>query len=237
MTYFQYDPAILAQYPNLTGGIIRLQNTHNPPSSPELQAAYLAEQTAVREKIGETPLSELPALAGWRVAFRQFGVDPTQYRSACESLLRRLTKKGDIPSINTLVDIGNLVSIRYGLPIAILDMAQIAGTITVHVADGSETFIDLHETEPVHPAVGEVVFSDVNKQVVARRWCWRQSATSAASETTTEALITIEAQHAGGETSVRAAVQDILPLLQLYAGGTAHHALLNAANPAFQAQK
>lgn len=233
MTLFQYHPDILAQYPNLSGGIILLQGTHNPPSSPELQAAYLAEQNAVRARIGAKSLSELPALAGWRAAFRQFGVDPTQYRSACESLLRRLTKKGDIPAINTLVDIGNLVSIRYGLPIAILDRTQINGAITVHVADGSETFIDLHESEPVHPAVGEVVFSDVNQHVVARRWCWRQSATSAASATTTDALITIEAQHAGGEADVRAALADILPLLQHYAGGTAQYALLNAANPVF----
>ena len=39
-------------------------------------------------------------------------------RSAAEALLRRLTKQGSIPSINTLVDIGNLVSIRYALPVA-----------------------------------------------------------------------------------------------------------------------
>ena len=72
-------------------------------------------------RIGETPLSELPTLAAWRRAFRAFGVDPTAYRSAAEALLRRLTKQGSIPSINALVDIGNLVAIRYGLPVAMFD--------------------------------------------------------------------------------------------------------------------
>jgi DNA/RNA-binding domain of Phe-tRNA-synthetase-like protein len=45
--------------------------------------------------------------------FTRFGAKPTQYRCAAEALLRRLAKHGDISPINTLVDIGNLVSIRY----------------------------------------------------------------------------------------------------------------------------
>ena len=47
------------------------------------------------------------------------------------ALLRRLTKKGDIPSINAVVDICNLVSIRYALPVAAFDLAAITGGVTV----------------------------------------------------------------------------------------------------------
>lgn len=233
MTYFQYHPAVLQAHPHIQGGIIRAAQVHNAPTPPDLQALYMAEQGAVKARIGTQSLSELPSLAGWRAAFRRFGVDPTQYRSAAESLLRRLTKKGDIPMINTLVDAGNLISIRYGLPVAVLDLAQINGTITVQPATGSETFVDLHETEPVHPEAGEVIFIDPQGHVVARRWCWRQSATSAASLTTTEALITIEAQHPGSAAEVSAAVNDLTVLLATYAGGQYTHALINASQPAF----
>src|SRR5882724_4617354 len=99
---FQYHADIRARFPALTGGVILAQGLRNPPTTEALQAAYLAEQQAVLQRIGTTPLSELPSLAAWRAAFRAFGVDPTQYRCAAEALLRRLTKKGDIPSINTL---------------------------------------------------------------------------------------------------------------------------------------
>ena len=78
----------------------------------------------------------LAELATW-ITYKQ---KPTQYRSAIEALLRRLTKKGDIPSISTLVDIGNLVSIRRRLPVAFFDRAEIAGTTIVRFADGSELF-------------------------------------------------------------------------------------------------
>ncbi len=217
---FQYHADILTRFPELTGGVILARGLRNAATPEALLAAYQNEQQAVIARIGSTPLSELPSLAGWRAAFRAFGVDPTQYRSAAEALLRRLTKKGDIPSINTLVDLGNLVSIRYGLPVAIMDTQAMQGALTVHFADGSERFTTLGEAEVEHPEPGEVVFSDETKLVSARRWCWRQSEGSAAGESTTDAIITVEAQHPAGRADVQAALDDLLKLLNDYAGGT-----------------
>ncbi len=233
MPTFQYSPLIIEKFPQVVGGVIIAQGLSNPPTSDGLRERYLAEQVAVKTRIGETPLSELESLAAWRRTFSAFGVSPTGYRSAAEALLRRLTKKGDIPVINTLVDIGNLVSIRYGLPVAIFDRRQINGVVTVHFADGTEPYIELDNDEVLHPEVGEVVFSDTQKMVIARRWCWRQSATSAATELTTDAIITVEAQHVGGQGDIEKAVADLLELLRAYAGGTAQYesAILTAGHP------
>jgi DNA/RNA-binding domain of Phe-tRNA-synthetase-like protein len=216
---FQYHADILARFPQLTGGVILARGLRNGTTPEALRAAYLAEQAAVNLRIGSTPLSEISALAGWRAAFRAFGVDPTQYRCAAEALLRRLTKKGDIPSLNTLVDIGNLVSIRYALPVAVFDVRALRGAITVHVADGTERFTPLGEAAVEQPEAGEVVFSDETKLVVARRWCWRQSDESAAREATTDAIITVEAQHPAGRADVERALRDLLKLLAEHAGG------------------
>ena len=128
MASFQYDASIIENYPNLAAAVIVAQGMTNAPTPDKLCNLYLDEQAAVKARIGTTPLSELPTLSAWRRAISAFGVSPTKYRSAAESLLRRLTKKGDIPSINTLVDIGNLASIRYGLPVAIFDTRQIKAT-------------------------------------------------------------------------------------------------------------
>ncbi len=217
MPTFQYHPDILAAFPQLSGGVILARGLRNGAAPEELRAAYLAEQQAVLARIGDKPLSEIESLSAWRGAFRAFGVEPTQYRSAAEALLRRLTKKGDIPGINTLVDVGNLVSIRHALPVAVFDVQ--ARAVTVHFADGTERFTPLGETAVEHPEPGEVVFSDESKRVIARRWCWRQSDDSAARESTTDAIITVEAQHAGGRADVEAALSELLSLLRKYAGG------------------
>lgn len=232
MTHFQYDEKIIENYPNIIGGVIITSGMSNPPTSDELKSGYLLEQEAVKNRIGDTPLSELASLSAWRKAISAFGVSPTKYRSAAEALLRRLTKKGDIPIINTLVDIGNLVSIRYGLPVAIFDTRQIEGAIRVHYSDGTEKYIELGNDAILHPEVGEVIFSDDKQMVIARRWCWRQSATSAANDNTTHAVITVEAHHDTAPEDIQNSVNDLLSLLETYAGGTYQSAILTADHPA-----
>jgi DNA/RNA-binding domain of Phe-tRNA-synthetase-like protein len=142
-----------------------------------------------------------------------------------------LTKKGDIPSINLLVDLGNLVSIRYALPVAVFDTHILHGAVTVHFADGSERYTTLGQDEVEHPDPGEVVFSDETKLVIARRWCWRQRDQSAAQQETTQAIITVEAHHAEGKQDVDAALDDLLTLLRMYAGGNFLSRRLDPSNP------
>jgi DNA/RNA-binding domain of Phe-tRNA-synthetase-like protein len=234
-TYFQYEPAIVARYPEVTGGVLLVRGLENGTTSEELATAYQAEQQATLQRLGNKPLSQVESISAWRSAFSAFGVEPTKYRCAAEALLRRLTKKGDIPSINRLVDLGNLVSIRYALPVAVLDLRQIQGTVTVHFATGAERFTPLGVAEAEHPEPGEVIFSDEARVVQARRWCWRQSEQSAAQLDTTDVLITVEAQHKGGQATIDAALKDLQELLGRYAGGSQSCDVLNAAKLAFSA--
>ncbi len=210
---FRYDPVIVDRFPSVRAGIVHATGLDNGSSSPELVAEFTAEQHAAIERIGEIPLAELPSIAAWRRAFAAFGVKPTQYRSAVEALLRRLTKKGDIPSINTLVDIGNLISIRYAMPVAVFDQAKVSPPTTVTFAAGTESFTDLGSSETMHPETGEVVFVDADDEVVARRWCWRQSAQSATGPDTTDALFVIEGHHEAAADDIPSAVADLRELL------------------------
>lgn len=216
MGAFRYDQAIIERFPGVCGGVVHATGLVNPPSSPELVDLYQEEQRTVLETIGETPLSDVPALAAWRRVFSGFGVKPTQYRSAVEALLRRLTKQGDIPSINTLVDMANLISIRHRLPVAVFDQSAITGDTTVRFADGTEAFTDLGSDTITRPEPGEVVFVDDSGLVSARRWCWRQSTQSAAGVSTSDAVITIEGHHAGAGTDVAAALNDMFGLLDRF---------------------
>ena len=226
---FRYSDALINHFPQTVGGLISGLGLTNGPTPDLLKERFLAEQQAVLAKIGETPLSDLPSLAAWRQTFRQFGVNPTKTRCAPEALLRRLTKQGDIPSINTLVDIGNLISIRYAMPVAVFDTRSVQGPITVDLATGSEHFIELGSDEVIHPEPGEVVFADETGMVVARRWCWRQSIESAAQAETTNVIICIEAQHEEGLGDATQGVADLLSLLKEFAGGTYESAILSSA--------
>ncbi len=231
---FRYDPAILVRYPGTVGGVIHASGVRNGPTPPGLAAAFAAEQAAVLARIGATPLSEIPSLAAWRRVFRGFGVDPTQYRSAAEALLRRLTKQGNLPSIGTLVDLGNLVSIRHALPVAVVDRRAISGGILVRFARGDEPWSDLGSSMTDRPADGEVVFVDDREAVIARRWCWRQSAESAARDDTTDILVTVEGHHDEAHGAVAEALDDLESLSRAHAApDTLRRGMLTAESPQF----
>jgi DNA/RNA-binding domain of Phe-tRNA-synthetase-like protein len=234
MPRFRYDATVTARFPTIVGGIIHARGVASGSTSTDLARAIRDEQAAVLDQIGETPLSELPTLAAWRRVFRGFGVDPTAYRSAAEALLRRLTKQGSIPSIGALVDLGNLVSIRYGLPVSVMDQAVVTGGTTVRFAVGHERFTDLGSRARETPEPGEVIFVDEAGQVSARRWCWRQSAESASGPATTEILVTVEGHHAAASSDVAAAMGDLEGLLRIHAAPAEMvAAVLHAGAPVF----
>ncbi|MGH8958365.1 MAG: B3/B4 domain-containing protein [Acidimicrobiia bacterium] len=210
---FAYDPSITAAYPTIRAGILHATGLVNGPAPPTLVAEYRTAQIEAAHRLAETEIADLPSIASWRRAFTRFGAKPTQYRSAVEALLRRLSKQGDIPTISALVDTGNLVSIRYAMPVAVIDASSIDSQVTVRFATGSESFIELGSKAAVHPELGEVIFIDAGDHVSARRWCWRQSAGSATGPATTEALFVIEGHHDQASAEIDSALTDLGDLL------------------------
>ena len=213
MVLFCYSTELLDAFPNTRGGVVHATGLANGATPPDLLGVYRAEQRSIWEGLEGVPLSEITSVAAWRRTFSAFGVKPTQYRNAAESLLRRLTKQGSIPSINLLVDLANLVSLRHSLPVAVFDQHLVSGPTTVRFADGDEMFTDLGSAAVSHPEPGEVVFVDDVGLVSARRWCWRQSDQSAARTATIDALITVEGQHENAEADVIRATDDLIHLL------------------------
>ena len=213
---FSYHHEVLARFPTIRAGVVHADRLVNGPSPDPLRKAFQEQQSVSLARFRGTPMSEIPSVLAWRRTFSAFGVQPTRYRNAAEALIRRLTKAGDIPSINSLVDIANLVSIRYGLPVAAMDQARVAGPTTVRLANGDEHFNDLGSSRTTSPEAGEVIFVDRAGAVAARRWCWRQSARSATGPGTVVALYTVEGHHEAAEEDVASATRDLVALLETH---------------------
>jgi DNA/RNA-binding domain of Phe-tRNA-synthetase-like protein len=216
MNRFAYDPTITGRYPDLATSIVTVGSADNTSTRAGLALELAAEVAAVRRRHDGAALSELASIAAWRRVFTSFGTKPTQYRNAAEALIRRVVNGNDLPSLNTLTDIGNLVSIRHAVPVAVLDIAGVDGTITVRFADGTEQFHGVSTGDATTADPGEVIFVDDTGVVHARRWCWRQSRAAASGPTTTDAIFIIEAHHAQARSAVDTAASDVIALLGLY---------------------
>ena len=132
-----------------------------------------------------------PNIRVWREAFKKLGVPTSKYQSSIESLLKRVLKGGPFPRINPLVDLYNAISLRRLVPIGGHALDPIDGNISLCFAEGKETFIpmDLGEQEIVEK--GEAIYRD-DKDVLTRRWVWRQSNKDNVLNETTHVFIPID---------------------------------------------
>ena len=110
----------------------------------------------------------------WREAYRKFGAKPSEFRSSIEAMARRALRNDPLPSINTLVDIGNALSLRHLIPTGGHAIDRLHGDIALRLASGTEEFVPFGGTELEHPLPGEVIFAEGNT-VLTRRWTWRQA--------------------------------------------------------------
>lgn len=90
-------------------------------------------------------ITSLKNVRALRRLYWSIGIDPTKTRPSSEALLRRAVR-GSFPSINNLVDAGNLASLRTLVPIGIYDMDRLRPPLRLTWSTGGERF---------HPIGGE----------------------------------------------------------------------------------
>lgn len=192
------------------------------PSCEELKSDLRAEQQTARERIGSTPLSEIPSIKAWHEAFHQSNLDPALYPTKAEALLQQVINNKEIPSTNnTLLDIGNLMSLRYAIPVTVFEMSRVADeSLFVRFARGDEQFNPLESTEPSYPQKGEVIFTDSAHICHMRHWCWQQSAISAPQEGPQDVLLVFQAHHAVAWNDCMKMLKDAIFMMMRYAGGS-----------------
>lgn len=80
-----------------------------------------------RETLTTESLKDISSIAATRRVYRACGKDPSRYRPASEALIRRMLKGKELYHIDTLVDLINLASIRYGNSIGGFDADKFQG--------------------------------------------------------------------------------------------------------------
>jgi DNA/RNA-binding domain of Phe-tRNA-synthetase-like protein len=202
---FRYADQILADFPRLSSRALFVEGI-----DAEVDATNdIAQLTSIADRrLAVVNEGEFPEIQAWRRAFAVMGLKPTQYRCASEALLRRYRKDGTLPSLHPLVDLCNAASLASAIPVAVFDVAKVAGGIAVRYARGDESY-ETFSGDIEHPEPGEVIFADDLRRAHARRWTNRQSGWSAVRAQTRQALIVAEAVHEGAAETTFRLVEDL----------------------------
>lgn len=126
--------------PEFVGAHVEIY-VHNSPYSAGLWGEIDRLGQEFRQTLTTETLKDISGIAATRQVYRACGKDPSRYRPAAEALIRRILQGKQLYQINTLVDLVNLASIRYGYSIGGFDADKFEGdTLTLGVGRAGEPY-------------------------------------------------------------------------------------------------
>ncbi len=176
MTYrLAIDAHIFEQFPDYQALILYAKEVKNFPSTQESIALLRSAEQECRKRLTLEALAGHPHIVAWRDAYRRFGANPKKYPCSVEALLRRTLKGQDLPAINAMVDLYNMLSLKYVLPVGGEDWSKLISDLRLTYAHGHEPFLTTSggQEQVTAPDAGEIVWAD-EAGVTCRRWNWRQ---------------------------------------------------------------
>lgn len=227
---YRIDPEVFAQHPGYCRGLLVFVKLDNTRPDPALAGLLGEAESSLRSAIGGN-VADDPRIAAWRDAYRRFGARPSEHRSSIEAMARRVLKPDSLPSINPLVDIGNIVSLRHVLPAGVHPLPARHGALELRPARAGDTFAPPDGGPAEQPPPGEIVLAD-GHEVLTRRWTWRQAAGTRTLPRTTALFFNVDDLPPTSMDDVQAAMTDVVALVSRFCGGElVLSAVLDASNP------
>jgi len=129
------DGSILATCPDCRLGYLVISDASIAGSSSALSQEFIKLQNEVAKIYNIDTLPKLPQIMAVRSMYRKLDFDPSRYRPASESLVRRVLQHKGVYYVNSAVDASNYCSLKYLLPFGLYDLDKIEGEIKYRRAE------------------------------------------------------------------------------------------------------
>lgn len=135
-----FTPEIRENAPQLRVAVVEAEIT-NGPTPDALWAEITRAEQDVRGTWAMEDIRHRPAIAAIRRAYKACGKEPNRYRPSGEALCRRCVKGLELYRTLTVIDLINLLSMRYGHSIGGFDRDAVSGEVlTVGVGREGEPY-------------------------------------------------------------------------------------------------
>lgn len=136
------------------------------------------------------PITSMPEIASWRIAYGAMGVKPSKFHSSIEALIRRVKKGQDISTGLRIVDFYNLVSINQKSPIGAYDARKLRSSeIVLRKSDPSnDSFVPLGGSAEAFPLSEGLVVYASDRDVLCWGFNTRDSSISCVDQDSKEVL-------------------------------------------------
>jgi len=216
--------------PEYMRGVVLAFDVANGKSPDEVTGLLRRAEAGIRERLDLEKLVDHPRIASWREAYRAFGTKPNKFRPSMEAMARRVLKDQELPSINSLVDIGNIISLRHIIPVGGHAVDLVENDICLRPATGEEEFIPFGSDQAENPMPGEIILAEENI-AVTRRWTWRQANHTLTLPSTTAIEFNVDGLPPVSRAEIETACRELCDLIEKYCGGRIRFEILSRENP------
>lgn len=207
------------------GAYFTIAGLANTASHPEFEQVRREACGEILATLSAEGIREDPVLAGFRSLHQAIGVSNRKNQASPENLLGWLLKAGSLPSVNLVVDIYNLVSIKTRLALGAHDLEKVTGNIHLRLTDGTENFMPLGAGEAKQVRAGEYGYVDDGNDILCRLEV-RQVEKSKVEQTIRACFYIVQGNPATAPEMIRSAAEEVIALTQRFCGGEVrmHHA-------------
>lgn len=227
---YSISEEIFQRFPEFIRGVVVAKDVSNRESPDELVHLLREEERLLRQHFTSETLASDPRIISWREAFKSLGIKSSEYRPSVEAMARRVVNGHDLPTINALVDIGNIISLRYLLPAGSHSLNNVDADISLRTANGGEEFIPFGSDQIEHPDIGEFIFAE-GEHVLTRRWVWRQSNHTITELTTTFVEFNLDRLPPVSKEDIIVYSREIGALVRQFCGGETSYEILEKTHP------
>jgi len=209
---FRVDEKIFEKAPELTIGLVVAEGLDNTLVSEK--AAELLQGIVKKENealAGANPKS-LPELKPYQDTLKAMGINANKYPASIEALLTRVSKKGELPLLSTVVNLGNYISVKYKMPVGAHDIDSLDGDREVRLANAEDVANEANHLDGDALTEGEPVYIS-GHGVRTRRYIWRQTDIGRLDETAKNVVFPIDGS-AANAAKIDEAAEELSGLLQ-----------------------
>jgi len=209
------SPDVFEKYPDLAVGVVYATEINNTGTFPEVTEMLRQEEKSIVNSLDLETFKEHPNIAAMQEVHRSFGNNPNKFPPSIQALVKRILKGGHLPTINPIVDIYNIISLRYVVCAGAEDLDACEGEISLAFADGTEDFRLLGEEGDSPPEPGELVYKDC-LGVICRKLNWREGDRTKTSQNSKNVLIVVEGFPPFAREDLEKALQELAQMVEKY---------------------
>lgn len=116
------------------------------------------------------------SIMAYRDFFRKIGINPNNNPPSVENIVKRFLIKDKLtklPKINAIVDLVNIVAVRWKVPLGVFDLKKVKGEIRLDFSKEGEPFLPLGFKKEI--ALGEQILVIRDDEKILSQFCYRDS--------------------------------------------------------------